>query len=179
MENKIKLKYGIFLGKYAKVWHIGHQSNVDKIKEDGLEPIIFIGSAQYFNTKACPLHIQDRMKMIDLVNPYIRIYALEDMDDWEAWVAKFIDALKLVVSEDLEEVVVYTHNKPEDLMDFEYKGVKYINEYYSKVFEIEGLNVKNLPLSGIDIRGTKVNEDLEGNKKFLDPKVYEFLKELK
>jgi len=172
------IKYGVFLGKFSKVWHNGHQSIVDKIREDGLEPIILIGSAQYSNTPACPLHIQDRMKMIKLVNPDLPMYTLEDKDDWELWVKTLVDSIKLVVTDNLDEVVIYVHNKPEDLMDFTYKDTEYRNEYYSKVFEVEGLNVKELPLSNINIRGTSVHEDLEGNKEFLDPKVYNYLKDL-
>ena len=68
------IKYGVFLGKFSKCFHIGHQSIVDKIREDGLEPIILIGSAQYSNTPACPLHVDQRREMISLVNPGIQIY---------------------------------------------------------------------------------------------------------
>lgn len=167
------------VGKVSKCWHKGHQSIIDKIRADGLEPILFIGSAQYFNTPACPLHIQDRMNMIKLVNPDLRMFALHDVDCWTTWHANLVSALKLVVTTDLDEVTIYTHNKPEDLHEeFEFQGKKYFNDYYSKIFEIEGMHITNLPISDIDIRGTRVHEDLEGNKEFLDEKVYKYLKDL-
>ena len=38
------MKYGIFLGRFAP-WHKGHQYVLDQITNDGLEPIILVGSA--------------------------------------------------------------------------------------------------------------------------------------
>ncbi len=172
------LKYGILIGKYSKCWHNGHQSLVDKIREDGLTPIILMGSAQYENTPSCPYGTKVRREMITLVNPGIQIYEVDDCDDWEEWVLKIHMTITVYAKVDPDEVTIYTHNKPEDLMDFTYKGVDYKNEYYSKVFEVEGINITPLPLSTIDIRGTRVHEDLEGNKEFLDEKVYNYLKDL-
>lgn len=170
------IKYGVIIGKFSKCWHNGHQSIVDAVRADGLEPILFIGSSQYFNTTACPLHIQTRMDMIKLVNPSLRMYAIHDKDCWTDWHKQLVDCIKLVVTPNLDEVTIYTHNKPEDLHEhFTFNGTDYYNEYYSKIFEVEGLNTTNLPISGIDIRGTKVHEDLEANKHFLDPKVYIYL----
>ena len=173
------LKYGVVIGKFSKCWHLAHQSLVDKVREDGLIPVIFIGSSQHFGTPHCPLHVQDRMKMIQLVNPGIQTYAIEDKDCWAEWHQQLVESIELVLTKDLDEVTIYTHDKPEDLHEhFHFKGEDYYNEYYSKIFEVEGMHTTNLPISDIAIRGTRVHEDLEGNKHFLDPKVYRFLKYL-
>lgn len=173
-------KYGLIIGKFSKCFHLGHQSIVDAVRSDGLEPVLFIGSSQYFDTPSCPLHIQRRMEMIKLVNPGLLMFAIEDKDCWTEWHKQLVDSIKLVITDNLDEVTIYTHNKPEDLHEhFHFNGEDYYNEYYSKIFEVEGLHTTNLPISGIDIRGTKVHEDLEASKHFLDPKVYQFLKELK
>lgn len=179
MDTTNKLKYGVIIGKFSKCFHLGHQSIVDAVRADGLEPILFIGSAQHYDTPACPLHIFDRIDMIELVNPGITMHTIDDQDCWTTWHKTVLDKIKNHITTDLNEVTIYTHNKPEDLHEeFEFQGKKYYNEYYSKIFEVEGLHTTNLPISGIDIRGTKVHEDLEANKHFLDPKVYKYLKGL-
>ena len=174
-----KRRFAIFIGKFSKCFHLAHQSIVDKIREDGLEPILLIGSAQYYNTKSCPLKVQDRITMIKLVNPNIRMFTIEDKDCWVEWHESLVNIITSEVTPNLDEVTIYTHNKPEDIHShFNFKGKDYYNDYYSKIFEVEGLHCTNLNLSGIPIRGTDVHNNLEGNKHYLDELVYTFLKDL-
>lgn len=174
------LKYGVIIGKFSKAWHKGHQSIVDAVQEDGLEPILLIGSSQESGTDNCPLDIDTRLAMIRQTNPTTRMFPMEDRECWTEWHDKIVEILTENVTDNLDEVCIYTHNKPEDLHSvFTFKGVDYFDSYYSEIFEVEGMHTKNLPISGIAIRGTQIHENLEGNKRFLDYRTYNFLKELK
>ena len=175
---KEKEQFGLFVGRFSP-WHNMHQWNVDKIKQDELTPIVFVGSSQEFKTSKNPWHVQDRMNIIQLVNPGMKVYALQDKSCWDEWHDQLIKCIKLVVSDNLSNVTIYVHNKPEDRLDFTFRGIEYKNEFYSKMYEIDGMSVKNIPYSGVEVHATDIRNDLELNKQHLDKKVYDYLKELK
>ncbi len=170
-------KYGVLIGRF-QTFHIGHQSIINQIIDNGLEPIIFVGSAQEFNTKKNPYHVLDRIAMIKLVYPEARVFALEDKSCWTKWVEQLVNALDLLLDTDHSNITIYTHNKPEDLQNFEYKDIEYTNEYYSKIFEFEGMHTTDLKLSNIPIRASEIRDDLEGNRHFLDHRIYDYIKGL-
>lgn len=171
-------QFGIFIGRFQS-FHKGHQSVIDQIIADGKTPIIFVGSSQEFGTTKNPYHVQDRMKMIQLVYPNIKVYAIQDKHCWDEWHKQLIDSIKLVVTSDLSDVTIYCHDKEEDRhKHFTFRGKDYYNEFYSKMYEIDGMNVKELVISDIPVRAKLIREDLESNKHFLDPKVYQYLKDL-
>jgi len=98
-------KYGVFLGRFSPI-HKGHQHIIDKILQDGLTPIVIVGSADKLN-KNTPYHPLERIHMIKLLYPKIQVYALDDADCWDAWYESLVHALHLVVTEDLSEVYCY------------------------------------------------------------------------
>lgn len=165
---------GIFLGRFQP-FHLAHQYTVEQIIADGKQPTIFVGSSQEQGTAKNPYHVQDRINMIKLVYPNIKVYAIEDKDNWDDWMSIFMFNLETL---GLLDSTIYTHNKPKDRMDFTYKGKQYTNEFYSKLYEIEGLTVKDLPLSGIDLHATDIRANLTNNKHNLHPKVYDYIKGL-
>jgi cytidyltransferase-like protein len=173
-----EIKYGLFLGRFQPI-HNGHASIIEQIKLDGLEPIILIGSAQEFGTYKNKYHVLDRKEMIWLIYPKIKIICLHDNSSWEEWFSDMDKSLKLGLDENWKEKsILYTHNKEEDRQDFEYKGIKFKNDFYSQCFVYEGLKTKNLKthFSDIYIRATQVRNNLEEHKHHLHPKVYEFIK---
>jgi len=170
-----KEKFGIFIGRFQS-FHLGHQSVIDQIITDGLTPIIFVGSSQEFNTEKNPYHVQDRMKMIQLVYPDIKVFAIQDKSCWDEWHTLLTNSIKLVVTTELSDITMYCHDKEEDRHDkFTFRGKDYFNEFYSKMYEIDGMSVKELVISDIPVRAKLIREDLEANKHFLDPRVYRFL----
>lgn len=170
-------KYGVFLGRFQP-FHVGHQHIIDKIIADGLIPVIIVGSSQEYGTEKNPYHPQERVNMIQLVYPDIKIITLIDEYCWDAWYTSLKNAIEIAVSSNLDEVTVYLHEKLEDLQDFTFRGIDYFQESYCKMYEIDGMHTTPLPLSDIQIRAKKIREDFEGNKQFLHPKVYKYLKAL-
>ncbi len=170
--------YAILIGRFSTGPHVGHQSIINKTIDLGYEPVIFLGSAQEFGTKKNPYHIQDRIKMMQMVYPGIKCFAVEDKPCWDDWMATLTKSIDLALQCSHKDVTIITHNKPEDLQDFEYNNINYTNEYYTKMFEVEGFKIHDLKLSNIPIRASEIREDLESNRHFLDHRVYKFIKEL-
>jgi hypothetical protein len=71
------------------------------------------------------------------------IEPLEDNPNWDIWYEGIIKKLKKHVG-NLEEVTFFIHIKPNDLDTFTFKGKKYKNVHYVKIFEDEGFEVINL-----------------------------------
>jgi len=168
------MKYGIFLGRFSP-FHIGHQHIIDKIKSDGLEPIAIVGSANTLNANT-PYHAIERIHMLKLANPGIQAYALDDADCWDTWFDNLLSIIKLVVTPNLEEVVFYLHEKEEDLQSFIFRGKEFTNTSYCDVYRHEQLNIQQVPISDIPIRAKSIRANLEANKEYLHPKVYEYIK---
>ena len=172
------IKYGIIVGRMQPM-HTGHQHIIDKVISDGLIPVVFLGSAQETRTEKNPYHPLERIHMVKLVYPCIQVFALDDADCWDEWYFKLTKAITTAVTDKLSEVTIYTHDKLEDLQDFTFRGIDYINESYSKMYHIDGMHTTHLDISDIPIRAKSIREDLEGNKMYLHPKVYEYIKIIK
>lgn len=171
------IKYGVVMGRMQPM-HKGHQHIIDKIIADGLEPVVILGTAQEAGTEKNPYHPLQRIHMVKLVYPDIKVYAMDDADCWDDWYMRLKSNIQLVVTKDLDEVTVYLHDKLEDLQDFTFRGVDYFNESYSKLYEIGGIHTTKLPISDIQIRAKSIRKDLEGNKEYLHEDVYKYMKEL-
>ncbi len=172
------IKFGIFVLR-GNPFHIGHQSIIDKIIEDGLEPIIILGSANESFTRRNPHTAHSRATMIRLVYPDIEIAAVDDYPEYEDWLEDLLYTISMITDGSLNTSTIYLHEKLEDLHDFTFEGIDYLNESYCKLYELKGLHTTSLPISGIPIRAKAIREDLEGNKEFLHPKVYKYIKGLK
>ena len=156
--------------------HTGHQHLINKILSDGLIPIVILGSAQEWRTEKNPYTALERIHMVKLVYPDIKAYAIDDSANWDDWYDSLIQAVTLTTTTNLDECTIYLHDKIEDLQNFTFRGIDYTNESYSKLFHIDGMHTTKLPLSDIQIRAKSIREDLEGNKHYLHPKVYEYIK---
>lgn len=172
------IKYGVILARMQPI-HKGHQHIIDKIVSDGLEPIVILGTAQEARTTNNPYHPLERIYMIRLIYPNIQVYAMDDANCWDEWYLRLKNNIQLMVTEDLNEVTIYLHDKLEDLQDFTFRGKDYFNESYSKIYEVDGMHTTKLPISDIKIRAKSIRTDLEGNKQYLHPKVYNYIKGLK
>jgi len=171
------IKYGILLGRFQPL-HFGHQHLIDKIISDGLEPIIILGTAQESRTKNNPYTPLERIHMLKLLYPDIQAYALDDSNSWDDWYDRLILVILLAVTDNLDEVTIYLHDKIEDLQNFTFRGIDYTNSSYSTLFHIDGMHTTKLPISDIQIRAKSIREDLEKNKQYLDIKIYNYIKGL-
>jgi len=169
-------QWGAFVGRMAPI-HIGHTYTIEHIIDDGLTPIVFVGSANKIDDKN-PWKILDRMKMVNIVYPGMTVLSLEDKECWDEWFEQLIDSLQSNVCKDLSQITIYTHNKPDDRLDFTFRGIDYKNEHYSKMYEIAGLKTKDLPESDIDLHATDIRRDLDSNEHNLHPDVFSYLKGL-
>ena len=171
------IKYGIIIMR-AQPFHTGHMHIIDKIKEDGLQPIILLGSANESGTGKNPYDLRTRVKMIHLVYPDMTVAGIDDCASEDAWIEELSFIIKMVTDGTLNTSTIYLHEKLEDLYHFTFRGIDYSNESYCKMYELTGLHTTKLPISDIKIRAKLIRTDLEGNKKFLHPKVYKYIKGL-
>jgi len=122
-----------------------------------------------------PWYPLERIHMIRLVYPNIKCIALDDSPDWDDWLYRLCKAIQLTITDDLSETTIYLHEKLEDLTNFTFRGIDYTNESYCKLYEIAGMHTTKLPLSGIQIRVQSIRNDIESNKQFLHPLVYDYI----
>jgi len=171
------MKYGIIVMR-AQPFHAGHQHIIDKIAKDGLQPVVILGSANESKTKRNPYNVQARKDMIHLVYPSILIGAVKDYKTYDDWLLALTVTIEFVTKDVLEESTIYLHEKLEDLENFTFRGKDYTNTSYCKMYELEGLATVSLPISDIQIRAKAIRENLEGNKQYLNKKVYKYIKGL-
>ena len=171
------IKYGVILGRMQPM-HLGHQHIIDKIIADGLIPVIILGSAQEYDTEKNPYHPLERVHMVKLIYPDAIVLTLDDVDCWDEWYTNLKKAIQLIVTEDLSETTIYLHEKLEDLQDFTFRGIDYFEESYCKMYTIDGMHTTKLPISDIQVRAKSIRADLEGNKHFLHPKIYNYIKRI-
>ena len=168
------MKIGIFIGR-CQPFTVGHQSVINEIIKDGLEPFILLGSCDVHNEKN-PLHCYERKELIKLVYPNIQIRFLDDYDNWEVW---YNQVKETIDNFGAEEVTIYSHCKDIDKMDFRVGDKVYRNEHYIKMFE-EDYNIKYLPEEvdkiGKTIHASDARKDEENAKRNLDARVYISLK---
>ena len=78
------MKKGLILGRFQP-FHLGHLRLIKAVKDDNLEPIICIGSAQEGRTKDNPFTTEERRIMVeDVVNRLdceYRIYEIPDVNN--------------------------------------------------------------------------------------------------
>lgn len=168
-------KYGIYIGRLQPM-HLGHQQIIDTIISDGLEPVIVLGSAQESRTNKNPLTVEERKHAVRLVYPNISIIKVNDNTCWDSWHESLMQALSVFGSQD--SMTIYTHSKPEDLKQFEFRGVQYDEQYYTHVFHVDGMDIKNVADSNFQVRATMIRQEPEKYKHYVDPRVYNYIKEL-
>jgi nicotinamide-nucleotide adenylyltransferase len=84
------MKKGLVLGRFQP-FHFGHLELIKDIIEDGIEPLICIGSAQYSHTDENPFTIEERKKMIDTImknmNCKYNIFEIPDINNYDLYVS--------------------------------------------------------------------------------------------
>lgn len=161
-------KYGVVIGRFQPL-HLGHTSIINQVLLDGRIPIVFVGSSNKNDSKN-PYSFSVRLQMLRAVFGYaLDILPLSDNPDWDIWLSKLMDWLPE------GDVVLYTSNKPEDVIPY-YKcnDTKYLDSYYTECIPLPKVEVKHI---GLDISSTKIRESLEKYKHYLDYRVYNIVKE--
>ena len=82
------MKKGLVLGRFQP-FHFGHLELIKDIIEDGIEPLICIGSAQYSHTDENPFTVKERKKMIDTImksmNCKYNIFEIPDINNYDLY----------------------------------------------------------------------------------------------
>lgn len=170
------MKPCILLGRFMPL-HLGHQNLIQQIVDKRYTPVLMLGESKDRDTRY-PWTFQERRHMIHKVYPNMSITYVMDADSWDIWFGNFMRVYKMIKKK-LGTPVIAIHNKPEDRTDFIFNDTKYTKEYYSKIFEISKLVTIQLNPSNINIRATKIRENLKLNKKYLHPKIFKYLTNVK
>lgn len=174
-------EFGVILGRFQP-FHLGHGAIVNEIILDNKKPILLVGSINKTDERN-PLTFEERKSLINTVysDKDIHITGVNDNQDNSLWMNNICYALNHYA--EFKGITFYVHNKEVDRYDFKYKGVKYRNEFYTKMLEVEGFKIKQLEFISrtdikIDVNARDIRKDIESNKHLLDGRIYNKLKEL-
>ena len=169
-----RVKYGIFMGRFQPFTN-GHNETVQEMIRDGVKPFIIIGSINK-NDERNPLSFRERRDLIKKVYPLgVKINGLADQDNWEDWMDS---VLKLFKQEGVNPInaVIYSHVKEVDRTDFTYRGIEYKNESYTKMFQLNGIEVKDVQekkcFLGDVIHASDIRKNESVAKRNLDARIY-------
>ncbi len=174
-ENR---QFGLFLGR-CQPYTKGHDEIVQDIIRDGKTPIIILGSINKQDEKN-PLSFEERKSLIEMIYPKgVMIVGLEDQSDWTTWYES-VKAKLVEIYVKKENLTLYSHCKAIDNKDFEYKGKHYKNESYTKMFEENGVKIKNVEEVVCSLGETIHASDVRNNESVairnLDARIYRKLK---
>lgn len=157
------MKYGILVGRFQPI-HLAHQAIINEILHDGLIPIIFIGSSNVTDSKN-PFSYIERAKMIhEIYGNEVITLPLPDYESDSDWLLHIDMALGHDMSIKYEDCTVYFFRKGSEFdLQSTFQGLKFKKPVYPEVYGL---------ISASDIR-----ENLEGNKQYLDGRIYKYLKE--
>lgn len=168
---------GVFVAR-LQPFHLGHQAVINEIMLCGMKPLILLGSTNKHDEKN-PLSFEERTELIRLVynESEVIVKGQPDNKNWELWFQGILDNIK-----EYKDIIFFVHNKECDRLNFTYKGIDYKNEFYTKVFEIEGFKVQQIEFVDrkdfkIESNGTDIRHNIEGYKHFIDARIYWKLKE--
>ena len=84
------MKKGLILGRFQP-FHLGHLRLIETVKDDNLEPMICIGSAQSGRTKDNPFTTEERRIMVEAVVSRLdckyQIYGIPDVNNNDLYVS--------------------------------------------------------------------------------------------
>jgi nicotinamide mononucleotide adenylyltransferase len=177
--KKDSKRYGIFIGRFMP-FHIGHNAIIQDIIRDGRIPVIILGGYGKEDERH-PLSYDDRINLIRKVYPMgCKFIGIKDQDNWNEW----YDSVKCALTDleiNKEQIILYSHNKESDRKDFEYKGKVYQNEFYTKMFEENNVQIKTLEefvdRKGKVVHASNIRADEEYAIRNLDARVYRTLKD--
>lgn len=156
-------KYGILIGRFQPL-HLGHQAIISEIIADGLRPLILIGSSESGKTDKNPYDFFQRKGMIfSVYGNNVDYLALPDFPDNERWVNYILKVAK--------SSIIYYHKKEEDCKK-EWGDGHYIDLLDGKIPIKQSTYATKI---NIPISATRIRNDIEGNKHFLDGRVYKLI----
>ena len=175
-------EYGAINGRFQPPHH-GHLHIINEVLLDGRIPIIIMGEGDT-NDKN-PLTIEQRKILIKLVYPNTQIIfvTVNDNDNWSDWFDDMGHALVGTSGRHRDQVILYYNNKEVDRYDyFEVYGKEYYNEFYTKIFEDNGIRTQKVAFVErtdivIDAHATNIRDNIEAYKHLLDARIYWKLKE--
>ncbi len=175
-------EYGLVIGRFQP-FHYGHQHIINEVLLSGKTPIILLGCGG--DETKNPLTYSQRKELIKLIYPDTEIIfkCVYDRENWTEW---FDDVGHLIVGTSgrhVDQVTLYYNNKPQDRYDhFECQGREYYNEFYTKIFEDNGLKTQQVEFVErtditVNADATNIRDNFEDFKHLLDARVYHKLKE--
>lgn len=180
-ENKVlsDKRYGLFIGR-AMPFTNGHDAIIQDILLDGRTPIFILGGKNKKDERH-PLTFEERVKLIKRKYPFgCKFIGLEDKDNWDEWYDSVEEELNKITP-NMNQFVLYAHNKEMDKKDFFYKGKQYMNESYTKMFEENGIHIKTMDevtcKLGHTIHATDVRKSEVVARRNLDARIYRSLKD--
>ena len=172
-------RVGVFMGR-CQPFSNAHNDIIQEMIRDGIKPVIILGSINK-NDERNPLTFEERKALIKKIYPFgVKIVGLPDQDNWEDWMNSVIDMFnKEGMNPDI--ATLYSHVKDTDRTDFKYKGIEYKSESYTKMFEVNGISIKNIDektcFLGNVIHASDIRKDEEIAKRNLDARIYRTLKD--
>jgi len=176
-------KYGVAFGRVQPL-HFAHQYIINEIMLDGLQPVWVLGSSNdNRDREKNPLTYDARKFLISLVYPFNEVITVKSYDysSWDTWLTEIFEALSNK-GIPIEECVFYYNNKEVDrYASFTFQGILYKDEFYTKIFEVLKLAIKEIEFVKrsdlyIDANARDIRHDLETNKHLLDARIYKQLK---
>lgn len=151
------MQYGILIGRFQPL-HIGHQTIINEIIDDGRIPIIFIGSSNVCNEKN-PLSYRQRVKLLNVAYPGILTLPLPDQTlncDWANQLVRILTDINIDLQ--YNDFRLYFYNKEGDF------DITPLVRNWFKVYR---------PVSKIpNISASQIRNDLDTYKFYMSPKVY-------
>ena len=159
------MQYGIIIGRFQPL-HAGHQSIINEIMHDGLTPVVLIGSSESWDLQDNPLKYVERSSLIHQVygGSVVTLPLPDKLSDY-TWAKAFKYMLDNAGVDSRECCIYYWHKKGDFNVEpllrdrFEFRLPTYPDIY-------EGLSA------------TKIRNDPDKYKKYLDGRVYHKIKDL-
>ena len=178
------MKIGIYVGSFNPV-HIGHIDNANYLINNYLDRIYLIATQNYWNKKDL-INLKHRINMLEyMINPYIYVDKVNNNLEYTYQILREYN--KVYNKKDIYLII-----GADNIIRFnEWKNIDEILEYNVIVLNRKGIDInKYIDSYGynrdkfvifkehktIDISSTDIRNDIEGNKEYLDSKVYKYIK---
>lgn len=149
------MQYGIIIGRFQPL-HLGHQTIINEIINDGLQPIVLIGSSNKKDVKN-PLSYVQRARLIQMVYPAIITLPLPDRTFNGVWACQIIEILRNI-NVDFQNCRLYYYGKKGDF------DITPLVENWFKPYR----PVSEMP----DISASQIRYDPFKYARFMDDKVH-------
>ena len=155
-------KYGILIGRFQPL-HLAHQSIINEILHDGLIPIVFIGSSNRDKSGKNPFSYIERAQMLHEVygNQVITLPSIDHEDD-NVWYNLLLCSLEDIGAERSDCVLYFFRKENEFAVNEFFNNIEHKQPIYPHIYD--------------SISATKIRENLEGYKQYLDGRIYKYLK---